>query len=128
MSEDAILRLKTMTKNSEKGLTFGDRNNNNLESYDHDDALITWVNGDNNEDDNDDQEHPYELEIEDNNIDNTPPLQDPTSIHDHLEEQDESEDEEDDGKITGVDLANTEDEVPPPESEEDTESEDEQGY
>ena len=91
MPEDAILRLKTMTKNSEKGLTFGDRNDNTLESYDHDDTLITGVNDDNNEDDNDDQAHPYELEIEDNNIDTTPPLQDPTSINDHLDNQDNLE-------------------------------------
>ena len=41
MPEDATLRLKTMTKNSEKGLTFGDKNTINLESYDHDDALLT---------------------------------------------------------------------------------------
>jgi hypothetical protein len=44
MPEDATLRLKTMTKNSENGLTFGDRNNNNLESYDHDDASPTGAN------------------------------------------------------------------------------------
>ncbi|OEU11892.1 hypothetical protein FRACYDRAFT_245012 [Fragilariopsis cylindrus CCMP1102] len=127
MPEGALLRLKTMTKNSEQGLTFGDSNNNNLESYNQDDALITGVNDNNNEDDNDDQEHPYELDIEDNNDNNnTPPLEDPTSIHDHLEEQQE---EEDDDISTGVDLANTEDEVPPPESEDESESEDErQGY
>ena len=127
MPEGALLRLKTLTKNSEQGLTFGDSNNNNLESYNQDDALITGVNDDNNEEDNDDQEHPYELDIEDNNDNNnTPPLQDPTSIHDHLEEQQE---EEDDSISTGVDLANTEDEVPPPESEDESESEDErQGY
>ncbi|OEU10337.1 hypothetical protein FRACYDRAFT_247347 [Fragilariopsis cylindrus CCMP1102] len=112
MPEGALLRLKTLTKNSEQGLTFGDN-----------DALITGVNDDNNEEDNDDQEHPYELDIEDNNDNNnTPPLQDPISIHDHLEEVAE----EDDDISTGVDLADTEDEVPPPESED--ESEDEQGY
>jgi hypothetical protein len=124
MPEDVIRRIKTMTKNSVKGLIFGDRNNNNLETYTHSDVLITGVNSinennNNNVDDNiNDQEHLYEIQLdEDNSNDDTPPLQDPTSIHDHIEEQQDNESvKTEDNNRTGVDLEYNEDEVPPPET------------
>jgi hypothetical protein len=132
MPEDAILRIKTMTKNSVKGLIFGDRNNNTTETYTRSDVLITGVNSinknENEQDDNiNDQEHPYEIQIDDddNNI-NIPPLQDPISIHDHIEVQQENESlEAEDIDRTGVDLENNEDEITPPHTDSsDSESDD----
>jgi hypothetical protein len=69
--------------------SFGDRNNNNLESYTRDDVLITGV-MDNNENENnndDDQEHPYEIQIDEDDNEDVIVLQDPISIQDHSEEQ-----------------------------------------
>lgn len=143
MPEDAIRRIKTITKNSVKGLIFGDRNNDNLESYNHDDALITGVSvNDNNDDDehddeheNNDQAHPYEIQIDANENDNTPALQDPTSIHDHIDEQEEQQDENEiddnnNSNNTGVDLENTEDEIPPPDNDDENSASEEEreGY
>jgi hypothetical protein len=143
MPEDAIRRINTMTKNSMKGLIFGDRNNNNLETFSRTDVLSTGVNetekekedNNNTEPEDNDQEHPYDIHIEDDSVD-APALEDPTSIHDHMqvqqdEDHDSSSDIDEDNDRTGVDLENNQDEIPPPnnESEDDTDTEDErEGY
>jgi hypothetical protein len=122
MPEDVIRRIKTLTKNSVKGLIFGDRNNDNLESYSRSDVLITGVNDINKNIDStdnnniNDQEHPYEIQVdEEEEDDDTPALQDPISIHDHLQQQDDTESIADgDSDTTGVDIENDADEVPPP--------------
>jgi hypothetical protein len=107
-----------MAKNSIKGLCFGDHSNNNLETFTCTDILITGVsdtennnkeNNNNNEED-DHQEHPYEIQIDKDN-DEAPPLEDPTLIYDHVEEQqghdhDSSNENNEDNDRTGVDLEN----------------------
>jgi hypothetical protein len=134
MPEDAILRIKTITKNSVKGLIFGDRNNNQLEAYNRTDVLLTGVNNNKNKDNEEDletttdQEHPYEIQIDDDeDNDTTTPLQDPISIHDHIENQQVPIDDEETDR-TGVDLENNEDEVNSPDSDDSESEDDREGY
>ena len=118
MPEDVIRRIKSLTKTGIKGLQFGDRNNiidNDLE----DGTDITGVSNDN--DDNINEEHPYDIQIEDD--DDTPPLQDPTPLTQHLDQvEDESSDDED-SQGTKVAPENAEDEVDSPSSDDEDEEE-----
>jgi hypothetical protein len=118
MPEDAIKRMSTLTRKSVSGLHFGDRNNvtTDLDS----DATITGVN-----DDNDDiDEHPYDIQIDDENNDD-PPLQDPTPLAEHLEAVQTEDDDgsENDTNPTGVTPENAVDEVEPP-TDDDTDDDD----
>ena len=81
MPEDAIRRLLTMGKNSVAGLHFGDRNNIDLDNS----TEITGVNDDIN-DHNINQEHPYDVQLDQQQEDDDDPpqlLQDPTPLDTH---------------------------------------------
>jgi hypothetical protein len=118
MPEHAVRQMKTLTKNSVPGLHFGDINNI-ITDLDND-AIITGVNE--NDDDDIIKEHPYDIQIvrEDND---DPPLQDPTPVTVHLKAVQQTEDNtsvdgddryNDDSQPSGVALENAADEVDPP--------------
>ena len=127
MPEDAIRRINTMSKKSLVGLFFGDRNNIDLDNGDD----ITGV--DNGIDDQINQEHPYDLRLDQQqeDDDDAPPLQDPTPLDEHLEAgnttTDTNSDEDTqntgvdvtgDARLTGVTPENAEDEIEPPQDDE----------
>jgi hypothetical protein len=94
MPEDAIRRMKTLTKKSVSGLTFGDRKNINND-VDDDDATITGVNDADDDNINPQQEHPYDIQIlceEDD--DDIAPLQDLTPLNVHLKTVQEEEEQQ----------------------------------
>jgi hypothetical protein len=108
MPEDAIRRINALTKKSVKGIRFGDRNNNNTDIED-----VVDITGVNDEDEDIEQEHPYDIQVvrED---DDTPPLQDPTPLDVHLEQIAQAEADDDDSHSTGVAPENAADEIDPP--------------
>jgi hypothetical protein len=108
MPEDAIRRMKTLSKKSAPGLQFGDRSN--IDSDLNSDVDITGV----IDDDDGGQEHPYDIQIVQED-DDLPPLRDPTPLNIH-EAQDIEDD--DDSHSTGVAPENAEDEVEPPNDDE----------
>ena len=121
--EDAIRRMKTLSNKAVPGLTFGDRSNvtTDLDS----DAIITGV----NENDNDDiGEHPYDIQFDREDNDDTP-LQDPTplDVHlDNLQQLDDGDERETDSQIPGVAPENAADEVIPPNDDAESEDDNEQ--
>jgi hypothetical protein len=127
MPEDAIRRMKTLTKKSVLGLTFGDRYGIN-DDVSNNDTNITGVNDNEDDEDIDPQEHPYEIQIDHEEEDDTPALQDPTPLEVHLETVQQEEDDNDDHSNSsrpGVAPENAADEIEPPNDEDSDSSEDE---
>ena len=92
-----------MGKKSVAGLSFGDRNNISLDNS----VDITGV--DNDIYDQINQDHPYDLQLDQQQEDDndTTPLQDPTPLDEHLEVVNNTTDinSDEDTQSTGVDVA-----------------------
>ena len=126
MPADAIVRIQSLARRTETGLTFGDRNNITIMDSDSDSVNAPGVNDGNN---NDDGPHLYDIQTEGvastETEEQTEQQQEigATNVTEDIEVADvtEEEQEEQDGlevaNLTGVLPENLEDEVPAPDEE-----------